>query len=361
MSRLLAIALPPGPAFVHELLSAWDAGDAVAPLDPRLPAPAAAALLDVLRPDVVVDQWRDRCHRPGAEPVEPGDALVVATSGTTGEPRAAVLTTAAVEASGRATSHRLEVDPRGDQWLAVLPVAHVGGLGVVTRALLTGTALSFDWDDPAATLTALVPTQANRHDVSRFRKVLVGGSADWRERPANVVHTYGLTETGGGVVYDGVPLGGVEVRVDEAGQVLVRGPMLLRAYRDGADPRVEGGWLPTGDAGILDEHGRLVVQGRVDDMIVTGGEKVWPAVVERALRSHPAVADAAVAGRPDLEWGMRVVAWVVPATDRPPPELEDLRRHVKATLPAHAAPRELRLVPELPRTPIGKVRRKLLG
>ncbi|MBW3557003.1 MAG: AMP-binding protein [Actinobacteria bacterium] len=360
MPRLLAITLPPGPAFVDELVAAWTAGDAVAPLDPRLPPPAAAAMLGLLRPTVVVDQWRE--HVPWADgvPVETGDALVVATSGTTGQPRAAVLSRAAVEAAARASSERLAVDAARDRWLAVLPVAHVGGLGVVTRALLTATPLSFDWEDPTATLTAVVPTQANRHDLSRFRKVLVGGSADWRERPANVVHTYGLTETGGGVVYDGVPLEGVEVQVGSDGQILVRGPMLLRAYRDGTDPRLDGGWLATGDAGSVDGHGRLVVHGRLDDMIVTGGEKVWPVTVERALRDHPAVADVAVAGRPDPEWGMRVVAWVVPPADGPPPDLQDLRRHVKATLPAHAAPRELRLVSGLPRTGIGKVQHKLL-
>lgn len=360
MPRLLAIALPPGPAFVEELAAAWHRGDAVAPLDPRLPPPAAEALLDVLRPAVVVDAAREHRRRPHPLPVEAGDTLVVATSGTTGLPRAAVLTMAAVESSARATSRRLEVDPDRDRWLAVLPAAHVGGLGVVTRALLTATPLAFDWDDPDATLTAVVPTQANRHDLSRFRKVLVGGSPDWRERPANVIHTYGLTETAGGVVYDGVALDGVEVRLDGEGQILVRGPMLLRCYRDGADPKDGDGWLATGDAGRFGDDGRLVVHGRLDDVIVTGGEKVWPEVVERALRSHPAVADVAISGRPDPEWGARVVAWVVPAADGPPPALEELRRHAKRTVPGYAAPRELHLVAGLPRTPSGKVRRKVL-
>ena len=105
---------------------AWDAGDAVLPLDPRLPGPARAAVLAAARPD---------------EPVEPGDALVVATSGTTGEPKLAVLTHAAVAASARATSARLGVDPAADRWLACLPLAHVGGLSVVTRAIVTGTPL----------------------------------------------------------------------------------------------------------------------------------------------------------------------------------------------------------------------------
>ena len=360
MPRLLAIALPPGPDFVRQLAAAWSAGDAVAPVDPRLPAPAAEALLDVLRPHVVVDPTGVRRRRPRPLPVEPGDALVVATSGTTGHPRAVVLTSAAVEAAAVLTSRRLDVDNHNDRWLAVLPLAHVGGLGVVTRALFTGTPLTFDWEDRAATLVSVVPTQANRRDLSRFRKVLVGGSADWRERPANVVHTYGLTETAGGVVYDGVPLDGVEVRLDGQGQIMLRTPTLLRGYRDGSDPTLAGGWFPTGDAASFDPAGRLVIHGRLDDMIVTGGEKVWPAAVERALRSHPGVAEVAVAGRADPEWGARVVAWVVAVPGRPPPALEELRSHVKASLPAYAAPREMRLVPELARSPLGKVRRKLL-
>jgi hypothetical protein len=163
------------------------------------------------------------------------------------------------------------------------PLAHVGGLGVVTRALLTGTPLTFDATDPAATLTAAVPTQLERDDHARFRAVLVGGSADWRsDRPANIVRTYGLTESGGGVVYDGRPLDGVDVRVADDGEIWLRSPTLLRCYRDGTDPKDDGGWLPTGDDGAWDaKAGRLTVHGRRGDVIVTGGEKVWPDPVER--------------------------------------------------------------------------------
>jgi O-succinylbenzoic acid--CoA ligase len=237
----------------------------------------------------------------------------------------------------------------------------VGGLSVITRALLTGTPLTFDPDDPQATLTSVVPTQANRLDLSRFRKILVGGSADWRERPPSFVRTYGMTETGSGVVYDGVPLDGVEVDIDATGQIRVRGPMLLRAYRDGHDPKSTDGWLPTGDAGAWADDGTLTVAGRIGDVIVTGGEKVWPTPVEEVLRRHPAVADAAVAGRPDDEWGQRVVAWIVPADPSRPPSLDELREHVKASLPAYAAPRAVVVVEELPRTALGKVRRGLLA
>lgn len=360
MPRLLAIALPPGPAFVRELTGAWADGDAVLPVDPRLPLAAVGRLVEAMRPAVLIAETGQHQLLHDPRPVIEGDALVVATSGSTGEPKGVVLTHDAVRASALASSARLAVDPDHDAWLARLPVAHVGGLSVVTRALVTGTPLLFDEDERPATLVSLVPTQANRADLDRYRVVLVGGSADWRERPPNVVHTYGLTETGSGVAYDGVPLDGVEVAIDAGGQILVRGPMVLRAYRDGADPKDAQGWLPTGDAGRLDAHGRLEVDGRIGDVIVSGGEKVWPAPVEDALRSHPAVADVAVAGRPDDEWGQRVTAFVVPSEASAPPSLAALRDHVRERLPAYAAPRELVLVTDLPRTALGKIRRNLL-
>ncbi|MEO7429353.1 MAG: AMP-binding protein, partial [Acidimicrobiales bacterium] len=202
------------PHFVDRLQRAWDDGDAVLPLDPRLPAPARAAVLTAARLD---------------EPVEPGDALVVVSSGTTGDPKAAVLTQEAVTASALATSHRLGVDPDRDRWLACLPLSHVGGLSVVTRALRTGTALTvhpgFDADavtdaaQAGCTLTALVPTTLARIDPSRFRAILVGGQAPPLDRPGHVIATYGMTETGSGVVYDGLPLDGVEVRIEPDGEI----------------------------------------------------------------------------------------------------------------------------------------------
>ncbi len=360
MPRLLAIALPPGPAFVRELTEAWANGDAVLPLDPRLPRAAAGRLLEELRPAVLVDETGDHQRLPDPVPTDDGDAVVVATSGTTGAAKGVVLTHDAVRASAEASHRRLEVEPDRDTWLALLPVAHVGGLSVVTRALVTGTPLVFDEEAGPATLVSVVPTQANRLDLARYRVVLVGGSADWRDRPPNIVRTYGLTETGSGIAYDGQPLDGVEVRVDHAGQIHVRGAMLLRAYRDGTDARDPDGWFATGDGGRFDEHGGLHVDGRIGDVIVTGGEKVWPTPIEEALRTHPGVADVAVAGRPDPEWGHQVVAFVVPVDPAEPPTLDALRAHVKATLPAYAAPRSLELRGDLPRTAIGKVQRKLL-
>ena len=235
-----------------------------------------------------------------------------------------MLTHDAVRASAIATSERLGVTD-GDRWLACLPLAHVGGLSVVTRALHTGTDLTvlprFDVETveaaahDGATLVSLVSTALGRIDASLFRTIVLGGSAPPSDRPANTVTTYGMTETGSGVVYDGVPLDGVEVRIDDDGEIHLRGPMLLRGYRDGRDPLVAidgvGGWLATGDLGRWLPDGRLHVDGRRGDLIITGGENVWPDAVERALRTDPRVADVAVTGTADPEWGQIVTAYVV--------------------------------------------------
>lgn len=368
MPDLVAIDLPAGPAFVDHLRRIWDAGHAALPLDQRLGGPARQALLDALRPARVIGP-DGPSERAGALPVEDGDALVMATSGTTGTPKGVVLSHAAVRASALATSTRLRVDPDHHRWLSCLPLSHVGGLSVVCRALITGTPLDvLPGFDAAAVeersgpevLVSLVPTALARLDATRFHTVVLGGSAPPDGLGPNVVTTYGLTETGSGVVYDGRPLAGVEVRIGFTSQILLRGPMLLRAYRDGTTPLDGEGWLPTGDAGRWDRDGRLVVSGRLSELIVTGGENVWPAPVEALLRSHPLVADAAVAGRPHPEWGEQVVAWVIPADAGRPPTLDELRSLVRDALAGYAAPRRLVLVDRFPRTSIGKVQRALL-
>jgi O-succinylbenzoic acid--CoA ligase len=375
MPELVALDLVAGQGFVDALTSVWAAGNAVLPIDPRLPRPAVRALLSALAPSTVVDA--EGTHRlDRGLPTEPGDALVVATSGTTGAPKGVVLTHRAVEASARATSARLSVEPGTDRWVACLPLAHIGGLAVVTRALVTGTPCTvLERFDPAevtrlategATLVSLVATALGRTDTSGYRAVLLGGSAPPGGLAGNVVTTYGMTETGSGIVYDGRPLDGVELRIGDGvnaaeGEVLVRAPMLLRSYRDGTDPRLPGGWFPTGDAGLLDTDGVLSVAGRMAEVIVTGGEKVWPVAVEAILAGHPGVAEVAVWKRPDPEWGERVVAWVVPVPGSPPPVLSELRDRVGDQLGRWAAPREVAVVAALPRTPSGKVRRAALS
>jgi o-succinylbenzoate---CoA ligase len=361
--RLVALDLPGGPAFVDALRAVWDRGDTALPVDQRLPQQARDVLFDTMRPSSVVDDPHHETSLPGGRPTDPGDALVVATSGTTGIPKGVVLTHEAVAASAVASSARLGVST-DDHWLACLPLSHVGGLSVVTRALHTGTALTvlagFDADaveTSGATLVSLVATALHRIDSSRFRRILLGGARPPSGLPPNVVTTYGMTETGSGVVYDGIPLDGVELRF-VAGEVHIRCPMLFRCYRDGTSPLVDG-WYATGDAGHLGTDGELMIEGRIDELIITGGENVWPQAVEAVLAAHPAVRDVAVAGRPDAEWGEAVVAYVV--ADDEPPSLDELRDHVKASLPAYNAPRVLVLVDEVPRTGLGKIVRTKFG
>jgi o-succinylbenzoate---CoA ligase len=386
--ELVALDLPGGVGFVDALRAIWDTGDAAAPLDPRLPLIARNAMLDALRPTRIVGSDGEQHALSGGLPVEEGDALVVATSGTSGQPKGVVLTHDAIAASARATSARLGIDPSRHAWLACLPLAHIGGLSVVTRSIVTGTPLfvmpGFEADEVEAagrsghvSHVALVTTALQRIDPTVFRCVLLGGSKAPDALPPNVVSTYGMTETGSGVVYDGRPLEAVEVSLRspehsitragddtaQEGEVLIRTPMLFRCYRDGSDGRVvgpDGGgdWFATGDAGRLGVDGRLVISGRIADVITTGAEKVWPDLVERVLSAHPDVVEVAVWKRSDPEWGERVVAWVVPSDDAP--SLEDLRRLVAETIAPWAAPKELVIVDDLPRTAAGKVRRREL-
>jgi o-succinylbenzoate---CoA ligase len=357
---LRALALPPGEAFMAALDAAWDRGDAVLPLDPTAPPAVTERLVRALRPE---------------EPVDAGVALVIATSGSTGEAKGAQLTHAALAASARATHARIGREP-DDRWLSCLPWQHIGGLQVMLRARLLDIPLliheRFEVDavaSAAATLVSLVPTQLIRLldagvDLRRFRVILLGGAAAppgllerAHDHGAAVVTTYGMSETSGGCVYDGRPLDGVEVAADDAGRIRVRGPVVMAGYRLRPDLTAEvlsdDGWLTTGDLGEISGTGLLRVRGRVDDVIVTGGENVVADAVAGVLAGHPDVVEAAVTGVPDPEWGQRVVAVVVARAGQPP-SLAQLREFCSARLAPSAAPRALVLVDELPRLASGK-------
>jgi O-succinylbenzoic acid--CoA ligase len=357
--------MPNGQAFVDRLTHAWHQGDAVFPLDQRLPPRAREIVLQSVQPTVMATTQGD--HFVSGHKVESGDALVVATSGTTGAPKAAILTHDAVLASATATSQRLGV-ATDDCWLACLPPSHVGGLSVITRALLTGTRLitqeSFSESgyieaaEQGATLVSLVATALQRVDASLYRTIVLGGAKPPADRPDNCVTTYGMTETGSGVVYDGVPLDGVEIRITDS-VIYLRAPMLMRGYRFNPAPIDSDGWFCTGDLGELDAQGILRVYGRQGDLIISGGENIWPEAVEDALRTLTSIEDVCVIGLPDAEWGQQVCAVVVPQPGNTP-TLEDLRNHVKETLPAYCAPKQLRLEHAIPRTTLGKPQRQVL-
>lgn len=357
--RLVTVRLPPTEA-AAAVRAAWERGDAVLVLDPRAPEAESKAIVDRMRPDAGV---------------APDVAAVVVTSGTGGEPKGVELTWDGLEASGRAVHRALGAGP-GDRWLACLPLHYVAGLAVLGRAWATGTPVTvaggFDVATVAAadaTLVSLVPTMVRRLreagvDLSRFRRILLGGGPIHETGP-NIVATYGMTETWGGVVHDGHPLDGVELRLGHRDEILVRAPMVMGGYR--LDPEqtavafTDGGWLRTGDAGTIDAAGRVRVVDRLRDLIITGGVNVSPSEVEAVLAAHPQVADVCVAGAPDAEWGERVVAHVVPRDPAAPPSLAGLRSFAAYRLSAPKLPREVVVTDAIPRTAGGKPLRRLLS
>ncbi len=212
------------------LRAIWDTGDAAAPLDSRLPPVVKRVLLDALQPTRIVGSDGEQRKLPDGVGVEAGDALVVATSGTSGEPKGVVLTHEAVAASAAATTARLGIDPARHTWLACLPLAHIGGLSVVTRSIVCGTPLlvmpGFDADEVEAagrsgrvTHVSLVTTALRRLDPSVFECVLLGGGRPPDDLPPNAVTTYGMTETGSGVVYDGNGTRGSRARGSRARRI----------------------------------------------------------------------------------------------------------------------------------------------
>jgi len=418
-SRPLHAVLLPAYQAAGRLLEALAAaldgsGPAILPLDPALPRARIDELIAAFAPATIetpqesqrlagAGRGRPAGPAPGFPGVADDVAVVLATSGSTGAPKGAELTADALLASARASLARLGAAP-GERWLCCLPTHHVSGLGVLVRSLVAGSepvvrdrvdagvvatvardAGDADGDGGAASAgpdrcdyVSLVPTQLRRlldagAPLGGFRAILLGGAAiphamlqEAAAAGARVVTTYGMTETCGGCVYDGVPLDGVEVvtgDLDADGRISIAGPVLFSGYRLAPELTrtvLRDGWFVTSDIGEVGADGRLVVRGRADDVINTGGEKVVAGEVEHVLRACPGVRDAVVVGTPDRDWGERVTAVIIPSDAADPPSLDEVRAYVRDRLPRHAAPRGLAVVSELPMLASGKPDRKLI-
>jgi o-succinylbenzoate---CoA ligase len=375
----VAATLPAGPELAALLFGAARVGAALVPLDTRLARAGRRALLEAAAASLVVDEPPDGPEdgyvRP---PPDPERVLtVIFTSGTTGEPRPVELTVGNHLASARAACAALGTGPE-DRWLSPLPVFHVGGLAVIVRCAITGaTALLHRRFEPEAvaaelasgraSLASLVPTMLARlrhaglRSAPGLRAILLGGGPvpdrllEWaRERGIPARPSYGMTETCSQVAVAepweraARPGDGVELSIGEDGEILVRGPMVAPAAV------APDGWLHTGDRGRIDERGLLHVDGRLKELIVSGGENVAPAEVEQALLSHPAVADAGVAGLPDPEWGEVITAFVVLADGASDHELI---AHCRERLAPYKVPKRVEPVAALPRNAAGKLLR----
>lgn len=368
-----------GPRAIEMIDRAWAAGDAVLPLDPAIGHARSVAIATRMRAHRFVDP-SGSIELDTGSPVPSGTALVIRTSGTTGRARGVIVSHATLGAAVAASVDRL--DAGHARWLAVLPVHHIAGVLVALRARAAGTTpivhdrfdVSRIDDETDATHVALVPTMLHRlldhgANVGRFDRILLGGAAatpGLLERAvaagARVTTSYGMTETAGGCVYDGRPLDGVAVAVDPAGCILVRGATLADGYW--VDGTVEplgdsDGWFRTSDLGRFDGD-RLVVTGRADDVVISGGVNVPTAAVAQVLERHPAVAEAAAIGIDDAEWGQRIIAFVVATDGSSPPTPAALRAHVGASAAPAWVPRQVRVVPSIPRTALGKVDRAAL-
>jgi O-succinylbenzoic acid--CoA ligase len=388
---LHAVLLRPAEAagrLLEALAAALDGtGPAILPLDPDLPRPRLAALIEAFAPSVIETSDGPERRTGGssgadtAGGVAPDTAVVIATSGSTGEPKGTELSGAALLTSATASLRRIGAG-EGERWLCCLPAFHIAGIQVLVRSLLAGADPVVVTRLEPGTLAAsgcahvsMVPTQLRRlvaagEDMTAVATILLGGAAPGaglvdaaRAAGAPVVTTYGMSETCGGCVYDGVPLDGVSVEIGADGRIRIAGPVLFSGYRLRPDLTAaarEGRWFVTSDLGAFGPSGELLVRGRADDVINTGGEKVVAAEVEAALGSCAGVREAAVVGRPDPEWGEVVAAVVVPADPAAPPLLADVRAHVRVRLPGYAAPAALVLMPELPMLPSGKPDRAAL-
>jgi O-succinylbenzoic acid--CoA ligase len=373
----VGIALPARQAFAETLHGCLRLGAVAVPVDLRLSAAERRLRTDDCA--AVVAEPLDGLADEGAPLQLTHDldaaAIVVYTSGTTAGPRAVELTYGNWLWSALGSAAALGVD-RADRWLCTLPLAHVGGLSILVRSAIYATTVvlheRFDAEAAAdelatrATLVSVVPTTLQRlldaglRHPPRLRAALVGGAPiapALLERAAAAgvptVSTYGLTEACSQVTTGGPALFCTRVRIGPGREVLVQGPTVAPGAL------ADDGWLHTGDEGGLDPAGNLTVTGRAGDTIISGGENVAPAEVEAVLAGHPSVAEAAVHGARDEEWGQRVVATVVLCAGKTATE-EELRGYCRVRLAGYKVPRVVRFASELPKTVSGKLLRRSL-
>lgn len=377
-SALVAVLAEPSQGFFDVLADIWGRGDAILPIDPRLPVYRVDEILDEFRPQRLVTGGDSR-PLDDPRPVTEDIRAVVLTSGTSGKPKGVELSLSAFTASWAGSSSRIGADA-ADKWLCCLPPAHIAGLSVLVRSLLNETRPiiqpELDLSEAeAASLVSLVPTQLTRlldqgGDLSRFKAVLLGGGRISRsllgradDAGVQVVTTYGMTETCGGCVYDGRPLDEVDIRVDDDNRIGIRGEILFSRYRGDAELTrlsLRGGWFLTNDLGYIGEDGELIVMGRADDVIITGGEKVSSSEVESIISEHPNVSDCVVMGVLDPEWGELVAAAVVLRSGSNL-SLAELRAFVKEREAGYKAPRKMKVVEQIPRNPLGKPIKEEIG
>jgi O-succinylbenzoic acid--CoA ligase len=374
----VALALAAGAPFAEALHGCLRLGAVAVPVDLRLSAAERAARAGACA--VVVDAPLEGAQDGDVALCATHDldatAIVVHTSGTSAAGRPVELTYANWLWSALGSAVALGLDP-GERWLCTLPLSHVGGLSILLRsAIYATTAVLHDGFDAAAaagalrearcTLVSVVPTtlarllDAGLRRPPALRAALVGGgpiAPALLERAAAAgvpcVTTYGLTEACSQVTTGGAPLFCTRVRIGDGGEILVAGPTVA----PGAP--ADDGWLHTGDLGELDGDGRLTVTGRAADTIVTGGENVAPAEVEAVLASHPAVADVAVHGAPDAQWGERVVATIVLRAGRTA-TADELAGYCRVRVARYKVPKVFRFSLDLPRTQSGKLLRRSL-
>lgn len=400
--RPLALVARLSSATLELLYAAFAAGIPVYPLHPRLPPAAIQQRLDTFDLSIVDPDCGPSCEplRDPIPPIEPERPLaVVETSGSSGEPKHVVLSRSAFVAAASASAAHLGWQP-DDRWLLSLPTAHIGGLSVVTRCLLArrtlvvgstsdAHAIATDVARHRVTLLSVVPTVLRRllrggwDCPSHVRAILVGGApissescTEARSRGWPVLATYGLTETCSQVATQslrgatrgvGRTLAPLEARTVD-GQIEVRGPTLFSGYAvPDAPPDPWGvryrpadlvdGWFRTRDRGRIAPDGTVEVYGRVDDVIISGGENIDPIRVEHALEALDGVVQAAVFGVPDADWGRVLAALIVV---HPNIDVAEIPVKLGALLGSHEIPRRLRVVDTLPQTPAGKLDRARL-